>query len=128
MQCIVEYNPNQEDSNGDGLGDECDVCSTAVDGDECDECPGTPSGVVVSPDGCSQGQVDSDGDSVCEGPTYDPKWCEVKPRSSTYLRDNCPGVSNPVGSSGEQPDRDSDGRGDACDSTCLFTDPYTSHK
>jgi hypothetical protein len=93
--CPANSNPDQTDSNGDGVGDACD-CDDSRDGDgngfvdvdndavedECDNCP-----IKINPD-----QIDNDGDGVGDE-------C-----------DNCPANTNP-----DQADSDSDGTGDACD-------------
>ena len=91
--CPNTFNPGQEDSDGDGLGDACDNCADVNNpgqedtdddgiGDRCDNCP-----EVANPD-----QNNSDGDGLGDD-------C-----------DNCPDVSNP-----EQGDFDGDGAGDPCD-------------
>ena len=93
--CPSVYNPDQEDYDGDSIGDSCDVC-TDTDGDgygnpgfpantcDLDNCP-----LAYNPD-----QVDTDGDSV--GDT-----CDVCPN---HPNDDCcnptiynflPGVTSP---------------------------------
>lgn len=108
--CLATPNVDQADSDGDGVGDVCDICPldplNDADGDavcgRVDNCPTAP-----NPD-----QVDSDGDGigdVCDRCRLDPAndadgdfWCGNE--------DNCPDMDNP-----EQDDWDSDGLGDACD-------------
>jgi hypothetical protein len=91
--CPLINNPDQSDSDLDGIGDACDPCPTLpiggyLDhdsdgiGDRCDLCPYTE-----DPD-----QIDSDLDGLGDA-------C-----------DNCPNFPNP-----EQFDRDFDGAGDLCD-------------
>jgi C1A family cysteine protease len=93
--CPDIYNPDQIDSDDDGLGDVCDNCPEIYNpdqtldedadgvGDACDICPGFDD------------LADYDGDTV-------PDSC-----------DNCPEVANPG-----QEDEDENGIGDVCDYVC----------
>lgn len=114
--CPLDYNPDQYDSNHDGIGDAC----TDTDGDE----------VMDDVDNCitivNQDQTDTDGNGIgdaCEDSDHD-GWFDFE--------DNCPSVANttqqdidedrvgdvcdncPLVSNRSQLDSDYDGRGDAC--------------
>jgi hypothetical protein len=94
--CPALYNPDQIDTDEDGLGDMCDPD---------DDNDGVPDGtdncfLIPNPD-----QTDSDGDGVGDACEPDGDNDGVPDDS-----DNCPAVPNP-----DQLDTDGDGFGDACD-------------
>ena len=78
-------NPNQEDADGDGIGDVCDDCIDTDEDTICDD-------VDNCPDTSNPNQEDSDGDAIGN------------------VCDNCVDTPN-----ANQEDTDSDGIGDACD-------------
>jgi len=94
--CPDIANADQQDLDGDALGDACDADD---DGDGFDDtvdlCPG-----IADPD-----QIDSDGDGDGDACDDDDDMDLVNDAI-----DNCPLVSNP-----DQGDSDGDGAGDACD-------------
>ena len=94
--CPDLVNPNQVDTDHDGLGD---VCDDDADNDGIananDNCPLVANADQTDTDGDGQGDVcdgDKDGDGVADG------------------SDNCPEATN-----ADQLDTDGDGIGDACD-------------
>jgi hypothetical protein len=97
--CPATANPSQADADGDGVGTQCDLC------------PATAAAAAVDANGCSQAQVDTDADGICNpgAPSGGPTSC--------IATDNCPNTSNPT-----QIDTDGDGFGNACDS-CPGTAP-----
>ncbi len=120
--CPAVYNPDQEDADGDEIGDSCDVC-TDTDGDgygdpgfpantcDLDNCPS-----VFNPD-----QQDSDGDGAgdsCDNCVayYNPDQEDSDGDALGDSCDNCIAQYNP-----DQEDTDEDGVGDSCD-VCTDTD------
>ena len=92
--CPDVYNPDQLDSDFDGLGDACDV--------GCDVDPGTP---CDDGDDCTVGDVVND-NCMCEGVVLDSDLdgiCDAE--------DNCPTHPNE-----DQTDENENGVGDACES------------
>jgi len=103
--CPLNSNPDQKDSDRDGVGDACDNCPDVpnasqedVDrdgvGDACDNCLD-----MANPD-----QMDSDSNGigdVCDDHDFD---------GIINSKDNCPSVRNP-----RQQDKDRNGVGDACE-------------
>jgi hypothetical protein len=89
-------NPNQEDAEGDGVGDICDNCPTVSNPDQGDYdgdgIPGTqpPPGAAWGGDACD---VDDDNDSQGLG---DPLWCrdEVEAFIGTDPLDECADTSD----------------------------------
>jgi hypothetical protein len=105
--CPDLVNPGQQDTDGNGVGDQCNTFEDS-DGDEWadsrDNCPTVP----------NPNQADADDNNVgdaCnseEDPDGD-EWADEG-------HDNCPGISNPT-----QADSDGDEAGNACD--CLPSNP-----
>jgi hypothetical protein len=120
--CPEFYNPDQADTDSDGIGDSCDTCTdTDGDGFGNPQYPANTCDVDNCPDVLNPDQADTDSDGIgdsCDtctdtdgdgfgNPNYPANICDV---------DNCPDVYNP-----DQIDTDSDGIGDSCD-TCTDTD------
>ena len=131
---IFPSDPTQwADADGDGFGDN-------ANGNSGDQCLNTPSGEVVDEFGCSESQIDSDGDSVVDDDDLCPNTMpghEVNSQgcSQTQIDDDMDGVNNTwdtcpntsptsiadsSGCASEQRDSDGDGVDDSrdiCNST-----------
>ncbi len=119
----IIYSIEQDDTDGDGWGDACDVCEGPVNpmqldidgdllGDECDNCP-----MDFNPD---QYDLDQDGfGAVCDNcpDLENPNQADLDGDGIGDACDNCPLTFNP-----EQVDRDGDGIGDLCDVCPLVMD------
>lgn len=96
--CPAINNPNQQDSDGDGMGD---VCEPDTDGDS----------IIDDLDNCvynfnpNQEDIDQDGiGDICEGNN------DSDGDGFDDQNDNCPAINNP-----SQLDSDNDGIGDVCE-------------
>jgi len=107
--CLVDYNPGQEDSDGDGIGDVCDICPNSAyndfDGDGL--CEG------VDPDDDNDGVLDEEDNcpikpngplgGTCVGGFDEGIFCIS---DAQCIENNC---------NMDQEDSDGDGIGDVCE-------------
>ena len=99
--CILSYNPDQIDSDGDGSGDSCDAC------------PNDPNKTWPGDCGCGVPDTDSDGDLVSDCIDVCPGFDDNADLDYDGIPDgcdNCPADFNP-----DQADNNDNGIGDVCD-------------
>jgi WD40 repeat protein len=129
--CPAAFNPDQTDSDSDGVGDSCDVCSGSndltdsdADGtpDGCDVCAGYSDDLDADsdgfPDGCdachgSDDVLDADGDGVPDGCDMCPGFADSLDADSDGAPDSCDNC--PAADNADQANFDGDAHGDACD-------------
>ncbi len=108
--CPNDYNPGQEDIDGDSVGDVCDPRPDETDYDS--DMDSVLDYIDNCPDDANSNQADSDSDGVGDV-------CDICPDDSSNdidsdgicgNVDNCPAVANPG-----QEDDDGDGVGNVCD-------------
>lgn len=111
--CPVVANPDQADSDADGIGDVCDIVIPDTDADDdgiddtADNCPNNAN--------ANQADADHDGiGDVCD-PVYNP---DTDGDGITDAADNCPNTAN-----ADQADADGDHIGDICDPAPNGDDP-----
>jgi hypothetical protein len=124
---IVGVDVSLPDSDGDNVCDAGDLCLGTAPGDPADEF------------GCSDAQVDGDGDGFCDpdAPSSGPSGCigsdncpddpnagqeDGDQDGAGDVCDNCPGKANPG-----QENSDGDDLGNACDNCPLVTNPDQSN-
>ncbi|MCX5741931.1 MAG: thrombospondin type 3 repeat-containing protein [Proteobacteria bacterium] len=134
--CPSDPNPGQEDADGNGVGDGCDVCTTTIgrdvdqDGrdDGCDDCIGTPTFVDDNADGKDDGcegchagvstvPFDADNDGVLDG--CDTCLFQTGVDIDRDLVDDACDLC----SAGPAGDQDGDGVEDWCDNCPLVSNP-----
>ncbi len=121
--CLYDFNPDQADSDCDGVGDLCDACQYTPDDGRNDDGDCFPNACdnCVFTDNTDQSDLDRDslGD-VCDNciTTFNPDQADADGDFAGDACDNCPGLNNPG-----QGDTDFDGIGDACDNCIYVTNP-----
>ena len=103
--CPDAFNPYQDDSDGDGIGDVCDICPNSAGNATDPYADFDQDGIGDACDNCSETwnplQLDSDGDGI--GDACDNCPLKANPLQYDgdgdqigYVCDNCPYISNPL--------------------------------
>ena len=100
--CPLVANPDQQDTDHDGIGDACETSVTDTDGD------GVPDSIDNCPSISNPDQKDSNGNGV--GDVCETSVTDTDGDGVPDAIDNCPNIYNP-----NQQDTDHDGIGDVCD-------------
>jgi len=110
--CLAQFNPFQEDRDGDLRGDACDPFPD----DPLDDADGDGFGADVDncPESYNPDQLDADGDGIGDACDPLPLLIDSDGDGVPDVDDNCPDMSNP-----DQLDCDGDGIGDVCDPTLI---------
>jgi hypothetical protein len=124
--CPDISNPDQADTDSDGLGDACDNCVTVANadqgdgdadniGDECDNCPDIGDLCDNCPDISNPDQADTDSDGLGDACDNCVTVANADQNDGDADNigdecDNCPDLAN-----SDQADTDGDGIGDVCD-------------
>jgi hypothetical protein len=114
--CPNVVNPDQADTDDDGIGDACDGCPLVSNPDQTDtDADGIPHASDICPAVADPQQLDGDHDGVGDAcdvcpAAADPAQLDADGDGRGNVCDNCPAVSNPT-----QTDTDGDGIGNACD-------------
>jgi hypothetical protein len=137
--CPDTPNPDQTDTDSDGVGDACDACPgpAELDADRdnvcdgVDNCPFDANPNQLDTDGDGLGDVcdecpgtipDSDGDGLCDAVDNcpldpNPDQTDTDGDGEGDICDNCPVTAGP------HPDPDADGLGDGCDNCPSVANP-----
>ncbi|MBW2981103.1 thrombospondin type 3 repeat-containing protein, partial [Candidatus Woesearchaeota archaeon] len=108
--CPSDFNPNQEDTDGNKIGDACEL-GPPIAADQDDD--GVPDADDNCPSDFNPNQEDADGDMVGDACELGPPIAADKDDDGIPdADDNCPSHYNP-----DQADVDGDMVGDACDTT-----------
>ncbi len=118
--CPLVANPNQMDTDGDGIDNACDICPAVADPMQLDgDGDGAGDACDVCPAIADPAQLDSDGDlrgNACDNcpAVANPTQTDTDGDTVGNVCDNCAGIPNTT-----QTDGDGDTIGDVCDNCAL---------
>jgi hypothetical protein len=122
--CPNVANPDQADTDDDGIGNACDSCPLVPNPDQadsdgdgianaCDICPANPDPMQLDTDGDGRG----DACDNCPG-AANADQLDTDTDGRGDVCDNCPAIANQT-----QTDTDGDGRGNVCDNCVAVANP-----